>query len=372
MFDLFNLHPEAFGLDISDLSLKIIKLKKKRGVLSLASFGETPIEPGLIEKGELKNEILVAEIVKKALEETRGEKLKTKYVVVSLPEEKSFLEVIQMPKIMEEEKLKKAVYFEAENYVPLPIEQVYLDSQIILPFPNHKNYHDVLIAAMAKNIVDSYVSLLKKAGLLPRVLEIESLAIVRALVEKGESLNPLLLIDFGATKTSFIIFAGRSLKFTSSFPVSSQELTETISKTLGINLSKAESLKLEYGIQNNPRKKGCEVFKAMRPVLNELVEQIRKHLVYYQSHYNHQQQRDKNLEKEVSKILLCGGGARLKGLAAFLRDQLKIPVEIGNPWANIPPEPLQLKEKNSIYKKEQSLNYTTAIGLALRGISGND
>src|SRR3989338_3709 len=128
MIDFLTLKPEVFGIDISDLSLKIIKLKKKGGSLALASLAET---------------------IKKSLTQIKGEKLKTKYVVASLPEEKSFLQVIQMPPMREEE-MNKAVYFEAENYIPMPVEKVYLDAQKVLPALNHLDHLDVLIAALPR------------------------------------------------------------------------------------------------------------------------------------------------------------------------------------------------------------------------------
>ena len=171
--DFLALKPEAFGLDISDLSLKIIKLKKKRGISSLASFGEAEIKPGIIKGGEIKDEEKLAQIIREAIKKVRGEKLKTRYVVVSLPEEKAFLQVIQMPKVPEED-LRSAVIYEAENYIPTPIEEVYLDYQIVPPVYDHLDHLDVLIAALPKKTVEPYLSALKLAGLQPKVLEIES------------------------------------------------------------------------------------------------------------------------------------------------------------------------------------------------------
>ncbi|PJB16917.1 hypothetical protein CO116_01675, partial [Candidatus Falkowbacteria bacterium CG_4_9_14_3_um_filter_38_19] len=240
--DFLALKPEAFGLDISDLSLKIIKLKKKRGISSLASFGEAEIKPGIIKGGEIKDEEKLAQIIREAIKKVRGEKLKTRYVVVSLPEEKAFLQVIQMPKVPEED-LRSAVIYEAENYIPTPIEEVYLDYQIVPPVYDHLDHLDVLIAALPKKTVEPYLSALKLAGLQPKVLEIESLAIARALIKDGITTQPILLIDLGATRTSFIIFSGKSLKFTTSIPVSSTNFSEIISKNLGVTLAEAERLK---------------------------------------------------------------------------------------------------------------------------------
>lgn len=362
--EFFTLKPEAFGLDISDLSLKIIKLKKKGKFFDLASFGEEKIKPGIIKEGEIKKEEDLAKIIKSACAKVKGEKLRTKYVVASLPEEKAFLQVIQMPK-MKEEELKSAVIYEAENYIPLPIEEVYLDSQIVPPVYNHLDHFDVLITALPKKTVDPYLSSLKKAGLKPIAFEIESQAIARALIKNEVTISPLLLIDLGATRTGFIIFSGYSLRFTSSIPVSSRSFTEIISKALGMNLAEAERLKIEYGLQSKG-KKGKEVFEALIPALTDLLDQIKRYLHYYQTHASHEHLPPNG--KGVAKIFLCGGGAKLKGLTNFLSAQLKIPVEIGNPWINILAAPIQPKEQRLIYKKEESLRYTTALGLALRGL----
>ena len=373
MLEFLTLKPEAFGLDISDLSLKIIKLKKKRGVLSLASFGETEIKPGIIRAGEIKDEKKLAEIIKEAVKSVKGEKIKTKYVVASLPEEKAFLQIITLPK-MSEEDLKSAVIYEAENYIPLPIDQVYLDSQIVPPVYNHLDHFDVLIAALPKKTIDPYLSCLKSAGLKPGALEIESLAIGRALIKNELTTSPVLLIDIGATRTSFIIFSGHALRFTSSIPVSSGNFTEIISKALGIDLAEAEKLKIKYGLEEKieikikgekieKEKEKGKIFEALVPALVDLIQQIKRYLDYYQTHAFHEHLPPNG--KGVSKILLCGGGANLKGLTDFLSLQLKIPTELGNPWINILPEPQ--KEVREL-PFEESLKYTTALGLALRGI----
>ena len=362
MLEFLTLKPETFGLDISDLSVKIVQLKKRGQFFELASFGEAVIKPGAIKQGEIKNENSLAKIINKSLTEVKGRKIKTKYVIASLPEEKAFLQVIQMPRLSEED-LKSAVIYEAENYIPLPIEEVYLDYQIISPVYNHLDHFDVLIAALPQKIVNSYLSCLEKAGLKPLALEIESLSIARALIKDELAVTPVLLVDFGATRASFIIFSGRSLRFTASIPVSSQKFTEAISRALNIDLVKAEKLKLKYGLETRATKEGGEVFDALIPALTDLIEQIKKHLDFYQTHAGHEHLPPNG--KGIGKILLCGGGANLKGLTNFLSSELKLPVELGNPWVNVLPDRQKTAPQLSF---EKSLSYTTALGLALRGI----
>jgi len=360
MLEFLSLKKETFGLDISDSSLKIIKLKKKRKGFSLASFGEQEIKNGIIKDGEIKDEDSLVKIIREGIFKVKGEKIRTKYVICSLPEEKSFVTVIQMPKLREEE-LKTAVRYEAENHIPFPLEEVYLDFQVIPSPRNHLDHIDILLVAFPKKIVDSYISCLKKAGLQPLVFELESLAIVRSLVKDEKSSFPILLIDFGGAKTIFITFSGSSLRFTSFISVSSQEFTEIIVKNLKVDYQEAENLKIKYGLEGKSTK-GKKVFESLIPPLIDLVEQIKKQLSFYETHSSHEHLLSEY--KGVQKIFLSGGGANLKRLADFLNEQLKIPAELGNPWINILPK---FQKEMTLLSSKYSLKYTTAIGLALRG-----
>jgi type IV pilus assembly protein PilM len=359
--EFLSLKTKAFGLDISDLSLKFLMLRKKGKKILVVSFGESGIEPGIIEGGEIKDEKKLVEILRESIKKVKGKRIKTKYCIASLPEEKAFLEIIQMP-LMSEEDLKSAILFEAENYIPLPLDQVYLDSQIVSPIGQNSQKMDVLIAAVPKKIVDSYLSGLKKANFQPIAFEIESQAIARAVIEKETTEYPVLIVDLGATRTSLIIFAGKSVRFTTSISISGNDFTETIAKNLGISFSEAENLKKKYGLESKfvikleakimKEEKG-KIFEALIPALVDLSQQIKKYIDFYETHF----------QEKVKKIILCGGGANLKGLTEFLNLELKIPVELANPWINV----FGQKEIKGL-SFEKSLSFTTAIGLALRGV----
>lgn len=114
----------------------------------------------------------------------------------------------------------------------------------------------------------------------------------------------------------------------------------------------------------------------MTPVLTDLIKQTKEHLSFYRTHSFHENlslpkkgetrpQSGRLNGKGVEKILLCGGGANLKGFTDFLSQELKIPVEIGSPWINIL---AKSQKKAPQFSQEKSLSYTTALGLALRGI----
>jgi type IV pilus assembly protein PilM len=358
--EFFSLKPKTFGLDISDLSLKFLMLKKTKKEFKVSSFGELSIEPGIIEGGEVKDEEKLAGIVKEVTE-----KVKTKYVVASLPEEKAFLHVVKMP-VMSEEDLKSAIVFEAENYIPLPVNEVYLDFEIIPQVENTAKNLEVLLAGVPKKVVDSYLRVLKTADLKPVAFEIESLAIARALINNRVTTQPVLIVDLGATRSSIIIFDRKSIRFTTSISISGMGFTELIAKNLKISFEEAERLKIEEGLGESLKIKIDEktdfkmtknnIFEILIPALIDLIQQIEKYIDYYQIHALSSDLPER--ERKIQKIIICGGGANLKGLKEFLELELKIPVEIGNPLINLG------EVKN--FPKEKSLSFTTAIGLASR------
>ncbi len=368
MFNFLSLEPETFGLDINDTSLKVVKLRKKRGFLRPVSFNEKNIPLGVIKDGIIKDEKALIKIIGELLSSVKGEKINTKYVVASLPEEKSFSQVIQMPKMAKEE-LKSAVPFEAENYIPLPADQVYLDFKEINPVTNHLDHLDVLVVAVEKVIADSYVLVLKKSGLIPVALEVETQAIARVLIKDETSLEPVVIVDFGGDSADFIVFSGYSVRFTSSIPVSSQQITNKISKDLGISLKEAEHMKKKYGIssiktKSNHRTKAVK--KSLTPILEELVKEIQKYLDFYSSQDFHEHFPDKpNKGGKIEKIILSGGGVNLKGIDEFLQKKLGVAVGFGDPWINFSES---AKNSTLLDLQKESLSFTTAFGLAMRSM----
>ncbi len=341
-----SLNPQLdfFGLDISHRSVKLAKMKKSKKGIELSDFGKLSLESGLVEKGKVKDQEGLSLKIKNLLRNKKS--LNTNYAAISLPEEKSFFQIMEVPKV-KKSRLKKMIEYEAEDCIPLSIEEVYLDYQII---SEEENSIKVLITAIPRKIVNPHVSAVKKAGLFPVLAEVESMSIVRALVKNGEKANPLLLIDIGETKTILIVLSGNVIIFTSYILISSGDFTGKIAKENGVSLSKAEEIKIKNGISRP------DIADCLNPLLEEAIREINKHLDYYNSYGFSTQSTEKS--KDIEKIILCGGGANLKGLPDYLSHKLNLSVEKGNPFVN-----LRNPERNFSGNK---LSYGVAFGLALR------
>jgi type IV pilus assembly protein PilM len=347
---------KVFGLDISDSSIKIMQIGNHNGTLWPTAYSILDIPKNLIVNHTISNEDKLADYISKAVRAAKG--ISTKYVVVSVPETKSFVRILKLP-AMPEQEVDRAIRWELEQDIPMPIEQVYLDWEVV---KHDGDSFYILVMATPRDYVDSLVNSLKMANLKPVAIELESHATARALISQQAREFATLIIDMSTTITSFVIVSGSGyLEYTSNVPIGGNNLTESIAAKLGIDLKEAEKLKIESGLLGDSKK--GNVKQAILPILDNLVDEIRNVVSFHKDH--------SNLSKPVNKIVLCGGGAALQGLSDYISARLNVgasnPVDhivLGDSWVNVVPESLVPKLPVSV---QDSLAFTTAIGLALRG-----
>ncbi|MCK5085661.1 type IV pilus assembly protein PilM, partial [Candidatus Parcubacteria bacterium] len=341
-----------FGLDLSDRSVKVAQLRKKGGKISLYSYGRENIPEGLIVDGEIKNEKEVVKLVKKTLANAKPNPIKSKFVIYSIPEPKGFIRVVQIPRSKEDD-IEQIVRYEAEQLFPIDVNDAYVDWQI-LSTSDDKTLK-VIVAVVPRLLIDSYSSVAEKAGLKPVAAEIESIPITRSLINDSQSSKPVLVIDLGKDRTSFIIFKNPAVQFTASIPICGEEFINNISERLEIDKIAAENMKDKCGLSFEGECK--EVFKAIQPSLREMIKYIDKLTYYYKDHFG--------LDEDIAKVIICGGEAKMIGISSFLSLQIKKEIEKGNPWVNI----MTFKDKEiPPISRNDSLVFVTVLGLALRGV----
>jgi type IV pilus assembly protein PilM len=348
---------DVCGLDISDLSVKLVKIENSGSFEYISSYISVPLPGGCISEGEIKQREQVVLTIKKAFEIAGPKKIKTKKVICSLPETKAFLRIITIPQ-MDEHEIEEAVKWEMEANIPLSLDQVYYDWQIIPDaLPEEKNKMNLLVVAIAKDAVDQTISVLESAGLYPVGLEIESIAQARSLLLEENKNATVLIVDIGDRRTSFSITKDGVPCFTSSIPLCGQSFTDLISKSMGISFEEAEKIKLSYGVGNDFKRDA--LFKSIEPVLENFLQEIDRSIDFYVTGLKY--------SDGIDKIIMCGGGANMKGLLPYFSRKLGREIELGNPWTN-----MKLGKNLPVIEKDQSLQYSTAIGLALKGLHYED
>lgn len=350
---VFELFPSSFGLDLSDLSMKAVWLDREGRQDSIKSFGSVALPMGSVIDGEIMDPQAVRNAILNLLEKCGPKKMKTRKVICSLPETKAFLRVLSLPQ-MEKDEAQEAIKWEIEANIPLTLDQVYYDWQILdSNFTQEKGKMSVLVVAVARSGVDQFQSVLESAGLEVLGLETESIAQARSLLPEKHEKQTTLIVDIGDRRTSFLIAVGSTPCFTSSVPLSSQMITDAISKSLQISFDEAEDIKIKQGLGSLAMK--SPVLKAALPVLENISVEIEKSIDFYLNNLKY--------SAVIDAIVLCGGGANMQGLLPYLARRLGRPIEFGNPWVNI-----NLGKQLPLIDRNRSVQYSTAIGLALRGL----
>lgn len=337
-------------LDLSDKSLKYMEFKRKNGVISANRFGIFALENGIIEGGEIKQKEKLISFLKQI-----KEKLKIELVAASLPEEKVFLSRIKFP-LMDEDKIKEALSLQLDEYVPLPATEAIFDYDVINDSPENKEraHLHLNLAAFPKNFVESYRDVFVGAGFIPIAFEMEVQAFARAVVPEGE-INDVMVVDFGRSRTTFAIVSGGKVQFATTIALAGEEIEKAFILHLKIDRSQVEEAKRDIGLI---KRKGNEnLFEALKSMVSVIKDEASKQTAYWES-------RDEDGEKneKISKIILCGGESTLAGLPEFLSYELKMIVELGNPWVNV----ASFEDYIPEIERGDSLAYSTAIGLALR------
>lgn len=349
---LFNSNLNAFGLDLSDRSIKVAQLQRKGGKTEVYAYGREDMPEGLIEDGEIKDEERVVEFIKKALSNSKPNPIKSEFVVYSIPEPKGFIRVVELPRI-EEGDIDDAIRCEAEQLFPINIDESYMDWQVL---PNdNKETMKILVATVPNQLVDSYSSVLKKAGLKPVAAEIESVAITRSLINNKKSIKPMLVIDLGKDRTGFIIFKSPAVQFTASIPICGNSFSKVIAKKLVISEEEADEIRKKCGLGLSDEHKN--IYKIIQPSLHEMIKYINNLMDYYREYFKS--------ESDIAKVVICGGEAKMAGMSSFLSLRIKKEIEKGNPWINI----ISSKDKKiPPISRDESLVFVTVLGLAMRGI----
>lgn len=332
----------AVGFDISDRSLRFVKLERRGTVLRIAAFRERPLPEGIVENGViLKPEDMVAHTKELFRNERHRE------VIVCLPERQSFVKTILVHPNHHD--LHERILKEVRQHLPYTPEEVILDSQILAERPTGLTHSlEVLFSAAPKKIIAQYEDVLLASGLLPVALEVESIALARALIRPDDEQGTLLLIDCGTSVTSFVVVDHGVIQLTLGLGTfSGASLDEAIAKGLSISPADAEKKKISHGFDDSAVRSACE--KEYRALLKE-IESI---LSYFESH---------NPGRNVTSLVWTGSASQVKGLMPSVQEQCKLPSAAGDPAFYL------AKVKHPIAELKMP-SFTTAIGLALRSFS---
>jgi len=336
----------SVGLDIGSKTIKVVELAKEHSKWKLRASGVVGYSGVTPEKMKGDKDIApLAAVVKKLHKEAR---ISSKEIALALPEAQVYTRSIKFPLLTDNE-IASAVKWEAEQYIPIPLEEAVVQHQILARREDVSPPEVlVLLVAAPRTLVEKYQRLMQMAGLTLVVLETELMAISRALAPEDQT---VMIVDFGARSTNIAIAKEGKLGFSRSIATGGDAFTRAVAQGLGIDLRQAEEYKRTYGLSSKHLE--GKVKGALDTVFRLVVEEMRKAIQFYQS----EEQGD-----APTSLVVSGGTAGMPEAVSVLTKQLGIEVMIGNPFIKVNVDPQAAKSLSGYAPL-----YSIAVGLALRG-----
>ena len=340
---------ELIGLDIGSSSVKLAHVKPAGVEFRVRKFGVFPLPPDAIVDGAIMDHVSVIEGIKTALREL---KVKEKEVATSLSGHSVIIKKVVLPTTTPEE-LEESIQWEVEQYIPFDIKDVRIDFQVIGPLKEDPSKMDVLLVAVKSDLVNDYVSVVKDAGLVPTIVDIDSIAAGNAF----ELCHPVsdeqvpMVVNVGASFMNINILHSGVPLFTRDVPMGGGMYTSEIQKQLAVSFETAEELKVGTKHAGDRTEKITEIMKT---VSNILSTEAQRSYNFFSATYP---------DRLVTRVFLTGGAAKSAFLKDMLAEKIGVDVEIFDPF-----EGLTLDEGsvNASMASDFNTAATVAIGLALR------
>jgi type IV pilus assembly protein PilM len=339
------------GLDVGSSAIKLVQLREGKTGYVVERFGIRSIEPELIVDGTIMDAGPIVDAIKALAAE---QKLKTKDVALAVSGHSVIIKRVKLAPMSEEE-LEEMIKWEATQYIPFDINEVNLDFAILDDQRGEEPQGEMNVALVAvkKDKLAAYTSLIVEAGLKPVVVDVDAFTLENMYCTNYD-VNPnevVGLVNIGASIINLNILVGGTFAFTRDISIGGNRYTEMIQKELNVSYAAAESAKRG---QQNREADAAAVDSIVATINAEVATEVSRSLDYFRTTTTHEQ---------VDKLLLSGGGAKVKGLVEALTERCHIPLELANPFKRIDVDPKAIDPEQL---KDGALQAAVSVGLAIR------
>ena len=349
---LFGKKKSVAGLDVGSSAIKIVELDGKMNNLSLVSLGFENLPDDTIIDGQIMEMNVVSDVIQNIC---ANHNINANQVVTGVSGHSVIIKNIVLPPMSKEE-LEESIDWHAEEHIPYDLADVSLDYQITA---KNTESTSVLIAACKRERIDNIKQAIQLSGRQPVVIDVDTFALQNCYevnYQPDES-QIVTLLNIGAATMNVNIVQGTRSLFTRDITVGGSQFTDVLQRSLGISFQQAEAVK--RGVMDGTE--GVEE-KSIEPLMNNVTEivalEIQKTFDFYRA-------TTEDSEIVMQKILISGGGSKLKGLAEDLSARLELPVEVLDPFRQIK---VDTRKFDPDYLSEIMPEMAVAVGLAVRGV----
>jgi len=340
------------GIDISSTVVKLLELSRSGGYYRVESFAVVPLQANSVVERNIANVDAVGAAIKKAVQNSGT---RSKFAAVALSGSAAITKIIQLPAKLSDDEMEKQILLEADQYIPFPVEEVYMDFQRLNLSPKNPDKVDVLLVASRVENVDSRVEALKLGGLTAKIVDIEAYAMENAfqlitdqIPNYGEH-QTVALVDVGATMTSFNVLNNNQIIFNREQVFGGKQLTEEIQRHYNLSYEDAGMAKRQGG-SGLPESYAREV---LQPFKESMAEQIKRSLQFFYS---------STTFETINTIILSGGTAAIPDVAELVKEKSGVDTIIANPFSNMALSP----RVNTQALTNDASSLMIACGLTLR------
>jgi type IV pilus assembly protein PilM len=359
----------VLGIDIGSSSVKVVQLRASRGAAILETYGEIALGPygkqPIGKPVKLPSE-QVAAAIKDVMKEAN---VTARQGGISIPFASSLVTILDLPKV-DAAALKQVIPIEARKYIPVPISEVSLD-WFVIPEEEAKDSafdqlkpkvqkapgQEILLVAIQNETIANFQAITTESGIHVDFFEIEIFSAIRSALAHG--IAPVLVVDIGAASAKMYIVERGIVRLTHLVTSGGgAQMTDVLARSMNWEFEKAERVKRERGLvaaKAYSTEENERINEALLSTLTRLFSEVNKVLLSYGQRYN----------KNVSRVVLTGGGASLPGLSAEAKRSLNAEVEIADPFSRTE-APAFLTE----VLRDIGPGFTVSAGLALRKLRG--
>jgi type IV pilus assembly protein PilM len=339
------------GLDIGSSSVKAVELQGKPGSLSLVNLGFQGLQPDTVVDGQIMELNDVSGVIADVF---ASHQFKTDRVAAGVSGSSVIVKNIIVPQMTRQE-LEESIDWHAEEHIPFEISDVSLDYQVV---GSGADSLHVLMAACKRDFVANLKQAIQLAGKHPAVIDVDAFALQNCyeINYQPDDNLAVALLNVGASTMNINILRGVRSVFTRDVSVGGNQYTSLLQKELGLTYEQAEAVK-RGGAPPSHVEPG-DIDAALESVSDMLALEISKTFDFYRA-------TAEDGDGAVQKILISGGGSKLRGLTEFLSNRFELPVERLDPFRQIK---VDARRFDPDYMREVVPEMAVAVGLALRGV----
>jgi type IV pilus assembly protein PilM len=367
----FGAVPPPVGLDIGTDFIRAAQVKPSGSGVALVAYGVAPVPFGAVVEGEIVDPLSVSTAMR---ELWRHAGFHIKDVSIGVSNQKVVVRLIDLP-FMARQELAGAIQYQAQDYIPIPVEEAILDFQIIGDYmtPSDEHMMEVLLVAAQRDMISNAVAAVEGAGLKVAQVDVTAFALVRSLFGSGggwladdtEAGEALGIVHIGSGLTNIVVVERGIPRFTRVSSMGGNQFTQAIANVMNLTFDEAEALKMRAGLPDfdapyaapaTPEEQTIRTAQeALERETNKFIAEVRRSLDYYLTQATQ--------VRTIRRVYLTGTGSELANLPAYVEKGLQTQVVVSDPLA-------QIHASGSVAQAvaNDRMGSAAAIGLALGGI----